>query len=151
MIYDKLDNIETYKGLSSDIYEGLVYLRQVTPEIANGVYQLNPRVKAIVSEYMTKEDNENGYEAHHQFIDIQFPIRGREKVSCLPIDVLQEIKPYNESIDAAFYLATGRPIDMVIGNGYFAIFYPQDGHMPQLCSGKQEVIKKITLKVEITK
>lgn len=35
----------------------------VNPDIANGVYEINPRVKAIVSEYTTKEINGNGYEA----------------------------------------------------------------------------------------
>lgn len=47
MIYDHIDNIETYKGLSTDIYEGLKFLQQVSSDIAVGTYQINPRVKAI--------------------------------------------------------------------------------------------------------
>ncbi len=31
MIYDKLDNIEFYQGLSDDIYIGLSFLKQVEP------------------------------------------------------------------------------------------------------------------------
>ena len=61
MIYDKLNNIALYKGLSKDIYEGLLFLNAATKDLENGVYVINPQVKAIVSEYPTKEVNEYGY------------------------------------------------------------------------------------------
>ena len=32
-----------------------------------------------------------------------------------------------------FYEENIQPQEMVIGNGYFAVYHPQDGHMPQLC------------------
>lgn len=76
MIYDNFSNTELYKGLSDDICVGLTYLEQVKPDIANGVYQLTPRVKAIVSEYETKKINEYGFEAHKKFIDIQYVMKG---------------------------------------------------------------------------
>ena len=50
------------------------------------VYEISPRVKAIVSEYETKTITENGYEAHKQYIDIQAILSGEERVICLPID-----------------------------------------------------------------
>ena len=64
MIYDSLNHLELYKGLSEDIYEGLKFLRGVDADMPEGVYHINPRVKAIVSTYDTKRQNENGYEAH---------------------------------------------------------------------------------------
>lgn len=149
MIYDSLSNIEFYKGLSDDIYEGLVFLKNVKPSIENGVYQINPRVKAIVSEYETKMENENGYEAHRKNIDIQYLLSGEERIACLPIERLKETKAYNEETDAAFYSADLMPQEMTIGNGYFAIFFPQDGHMPQLCVDKPKKVKKVVIKIEI--
>ncbi|MBR4381557.1 MAG: YhcH/YjgK/YiaL family protein [Bacteroidaceae bacterium] len=149
MIYDNLSNIDLYKGLSSDIYEGLVFLKNADHAIAKGVYQINPRVKAIVSEYETKKANEYGYEAHKKFIDIQCNLEGTEKVCCLPIERLRETKPYDSEIEAAFYAAEEKPQEMVIGNGYFAIYHPQDGHMPQLCVDEPQLVKKVVVKVEI--
>lgn len=149
MIYDNLSNIDLYKGLSEDIYVGLAFLKQAKPDIENGVYQLNPRVKAIVSEYETKTANEFGYEAHKRFIDILCVLNGEEKVCCLPIEKLKETKVYSEEIDAAFYVADNKPQEMVIGNGYFAIYHPQDGHMPQLCVDEPQLVKKVVVKVEI--
>ena len=149
MIFDKIDKIDLYKGLSTDLYEGLTFLRDADPDLANGVYQLNPRVKAIVSEYETKTVNEYGFEAHKQHIDIQGLLFGEERVACMPIEKMKETKPYSEESDATFYSADEQPQEMIIGNGYFAIFFPQDGHKPQLCIDKPMKVKKVVIKVEI--
>lgn len=149
MIYDSLDHIETYIGLSEDLFLGLEFLKNVTPDIKNGVHELNPRVKAIVSEYETKKVNENGFEAHKKFIDIQYLLKGSERICCLPIEKMQETKPYQEEVEAAFYTANTNLIEMPLGNGYFAVFYPQDGHMPGLCVEKPVNVKKVVVKVRI--
>lgn len=149
MIYDNLSNIELYKGLSPDIYEGLKFLHEADADIANGVYQINPLVKAIVSEYETRVENEYGYEAHKKYIDIQCTMKGQERVACLPIEKLTETKPYSDNDDAAFYTTAIKPIEMIIGDGYFAVFFPQDGHMPQLCMDEPRMVKKVVVKVQI--
>lgn len=149
MVFDNLTNLNTYKNLSLDIYEGLRFLQQVSPDIAVGTYQINSRVRAIVSEYETKVENEVGYEAHRKNIDIQYLLRGEERVACLPLDRLKETVPYSEEKDAAFFTSSLQPIEMTLGGGYFAIFFPQDGHMPQLSIGGPEIVKKVVVKVEI--
>lgn len=149
MVFDALSNLNTYKGLSPDIYEGLRFLQQASPDLAPGTYQISPRVKAIVSEYETKVKNEVGYEAHRKNIDIQYLLKGEERVACLPVEKLKETKPYSEEKDAAFFTASVQPIEMTLGGGYFAIFFPQDGHMPQLSVDKPKMVKKVVVKVEI--
>ena len=153
MVYDNLNNIAFYKGLSPDIYEGLKFLRQVSPDIAVGTYQLTPNVKAIVSEYTTKEVNENGYEAHRQNIDIQYLLKGKEKIAYLPVEDLSETKPYSEETDVAFFNAVSdhSPSTFDLRSGYFAIFYPQDGHMPCLSVNEPEKVKKVVVKVQMMK
>lgn len=150
MVYDKIDNLEIYAGISEDIRLGLEWLRNVNPDIEKGVYELSPHVKAIVSEYTTKEVNENGYEAHREYIDIQYLLKGSEKICCLPLEYLKETKAYNAKIDAAFYEGNNvKPQELLIGNGYFAVFYPQDAHEPGLSTISPMVVKKVVLKVRI--
>ena len=151
MIYDKIDNIEYYKGLSPNIALALDFLKQMKPDTAVGTYQINQRVKAIVSEYETKIENEYGYEAHRKNIDIQYLLSGEERIACLPIERLKETKPYSEQSDAAFYSAdlSLQPSYLSLLPGYFAIFFPQDGHMPQLCVEKPMKVKKVVIKVEM--
>lgn len=149
MIYDNLDNVKFYKNISADILEGLRYLQHVDLDTIVGVHQITPKVKAIVSEYETKPQNDNGYEAHKKYIDIQYLLKGSERVACLPLDRLKETVPYSEERDAAFFTSSLQPIEMTLGDGYFAIFFPQDGHMPQLSIGGPEMVKKVVVKVGI--
>ena len=151
MFYDSFKLLVLYKGLSDDIYEGLKFLQKVDADMPEGVYHINPRVKAIVSEYETKRQNENGYEAHRANIDIQYLISGSEKIACLPVEKLVETKPYSDETDAAFYSSDTDilPQEMLIGSDYFAIFYPQDGHMPQLCIDAPTPVKKVVVKVQV--
>lgn len=150
MVYDKIDNIEIYKGLSEDIYEGLKFLKQATPDLAKGVHEINPNVKAIVSEYETKPMNENGFESHKKFIDIQYLLKGTEKVYYLPLEYLKETQTYKDETDAAFYEEKAvKPQETIIGNGFFSIYYPQDGHKPGLSMAEPDVVKKVVVKVKI--
>lgn len=150
MIYDSVKHIDSYTSISDDIRLGLEYLRDFNPGVKVGVHELTPSVKAIVSEYTTKHENEYGYEAHRQYIDIQYIISGLEKICFLPLKYLKETKAYNKEIDAAFYKeADMKPQELILGKGYFAIFFPQDGHMPQLCVENSEPVKKVVIKVRI--
>ena len=79
MIADNLKNIDIYKGVSEDIYAGLIFPRDAKSDIELGEYPINSNVKAIVSEYMNKEVFERGYETHGHVIDIQYPIIGWDK------------------------------------------------------------------------
>lgn len=150
MIIDQLKNIERYKDLSVDIYAGLKFLSSVSPDIEIGTYSINNNVKAIVSEYETIENFERGYEAHKHVIDIQYPIIGLERVKWSPIGGMHINIPYDEEKDRTFYKdpsPQGTHID--IGNGIFAIMFPEDGHGPQHYVDKPELIKKITIKITI--
>ena len=150
MIVDTLDNIETYRSLNIDIYQGLQYLKEIDLDIPLGTYSINPNVKAIISEYWTVEEFHRGYEAHKHVIDIQLPIRGLERVKWSPITEMEINIPYDEVKDRTFYKTPhvqGTYVD--IGKGIFAIMFPEDGHGPQHYVGKPELIKKATIKVSI--
>ena len=148
MIYDHIKNISLYKGLSPALDAGLDFIGKASKTIPNGTSFIEHDVKVIVSEYATKVKNENGFEAHRKYIDIQFPIEGLETVKCCPIDFLEVSTVYNEEND--YILFSDKDGSMLtIGNGYFIVLFPDDGHMPQLCVDKPEFFKKITLKVPV--
>ena len=150
MIVDTVNNIEIYKSLSKDIYTGLKYIRDVDPDIELGEYQINKKVKAIVSEYETVKHFKRGYEAHKHVIDIQYPLKGLERVKWSPIKGMEINIPYDSEKDRTFYKNAhfqGTHVD--IGNGIFAIMFPEDGHGPQHFVEKSELIKKLTMKISI--
>lgn len=150
MILDNIKNLGIYKGISNDIYAGLEYLRDVDPDIQVGTYIINDNVKAIISEYETIKLFERGYEAHKHVIDIQMPIRGLERVKWSPIAEMEVNIPYSEEHDRTFYKKPhAQSVRVDIGEGIFAIMFPEDGHSPQHFVDEPELIKKITIKVAI--
>lgn len=152
MIFDKIDNIKLYRGLSEDIYEGLKFLSSVDSSIENGVHQISDNVKAVVSEYETKAENSNGFEAHREYLDIQYLVNGCEIIRCMPIEKLVVTKEYDSEND---YLLLSDKVDntsdFVLGDGYFAILFPDDAHEPQLCVNQPMSVKKIVVKIKISK
>jgi YhcH/YjgK/YiaL family protein len=151
MILDNLKNIEIYKGISQDLYEGLEFILNATPDIELGNYKINQNTIAIVSEYETKENFERGYEAHKHVVDIQYPIVGIEKVKWSPIDNMEVNIPYDDIKDRTFFKnPSPQGTEVIIGNGIFAIMFPNDGHSPQHYIEKPQLIKKITVKVSIS-
>lgn len=72
MIVDSLKNIEVYKHFSPDIFAGLKFIYNAKPDLELGIYQINKRVKAFVTEYQTVACFERGYEVYKYAIDIQY-------------------------------------------------------------------------------
>jgi YhcH/YjgK/YiaL family protein len=150
MIVDSLNNTAFYQSINKDIYEGLLFIRNASPDIELGSYPVTATAKALVMEYETKEgENGFGYEAHKHVIDVQYCIKGTELI---PWSYLQRLKSYTEydaTKDVTFYEMAEQQGSVIIGNGIFAVFFPEDAHAPVFCTGKPEVIKKIVIKVSI--
>ena len=150
MIYDRLENSETYSAISERLAKGFRLLQTTDfSAIEPGKYEVDGKeLFFMLQSYQSKELNDRP-EAHKKYIDIQCTLKGQERVACLPIDKLTETKPYSDNDDAAFYTTAIKPIEMTIGDGYFAVLFPQDGHMPQLCMDEPRMVKKVVVKVQI--
>ena len=149
MIYDHIKNIGLYKGLSQALDTALEFIETVTPDIEVGTYPLAHGVKAVVSAYETSLVNPKGYEAHRRYADIQLAVVGTELVRCKPLPQVTETIPYDEAKDAARY-ADCPGADLVIGEGYFLVVFPDDAHEPGLAPAAAPApVKKVVMKVPV--
>ena len=153
MIYDHIKNIGLYKGLSPALDTALDFIASVRLPMDIGTTHLPHGVKAIVSEYVTKERNPKGYEAHLKYADVQFLLAGSEHLRCCPLEHLTPATDYDEAGDCRFYdepspSAPGAPsVALRLGSGYFAVVFPDDAHIPQLAVDEPEAVKKVVVKV----
>ncbi len=147
MIFDNIKNIDTYKFLDEKIQKGFDFiLNNDLKNIENGKYNIeNSNIYANIEEYETKE--EGLFEAHKKYIDIQYIISGHEKIEISDIKNLEKHTEYNEEKDITFFNGQGGCLTMK--EGYFAIFYPQDGHKPCITDEQKSHIKKIVVKILI--
>ncbi len=101
---------------------------------------------ALVQQIETRPADECMFESHREYIDIQYILADDETIGYSQIEKLTPVNEYEEPKDARLYTGTG---DMVtLGAGEFAVFFPQDGHMPGVSpAGEYGVSKKVVLKV----
>jgi biofilm protein TabA len=150
MIADKIENIDTYRGIHENVDKAIEYLlKEDFVSLSPGKHQIHgDDLFIIISEYTTKPKSESQYEAHRKYIDIQILIKGEENIYWLPVDGLNVSKEYSEETDAAlFEEASGSLICME--RGYFALFFPKDAHMPGCSISRNIPVKKAVVKVRI--
>jgi YhcH/YjgK/YiaL family protein len=149
MIIDKIENTHFYKGLSKRIEKAFDYIRETDlKNIKPGKYEIDgENIFALISEYKTKAESEGKLEAHRKYLDVQYVIEGEELMGYAPLGDQIILEPYKEENDIVFF--TGEKSFTKVSTGMFAIFFPEDVHMPGINTGKISDVKKIVIKVRI--
>ncbi|MDF2614888.1 MAG: beta-D-galactosidase [Clostridia bacterium] len=150
MIWDKLDNINQYRGKSKNLDCAIDFLMNLPIKLEVGKVIIdNDNVFANIMAYSTKDVEEGFFEAHRQYIDIHVMLVGEEKLLNTPIGKLEEKEIYNIENDCVLY--KGQADETVtLTYGYFALCLPEDGHMPGIAVNEKEVIKKMVIKVKLS-
>jgi YhcH/YjgK/YiaL family protein len=144
MILDRLDHAKMHCALGAEIAMAIDYLRRTDfSKLANGRYELDgDRVYAIVQRYKTKPQTEAKWEAHRQYLDIQYVVEGNERMGYAFLhDKMPVEKEYDAEKDYALYHATGD--FLAVPAGSFAIFAPHDVHSPGVATGGPESVSDV--------
>jgi biofilm protein TabA len=150
MIVDTLQNVSHYSGLSERMAEAFKWLQDTNlASLSSGEHEISQGLRAIGQQYVTVPEAGRKYEAHRRFIDIQYVIRGVERMLVQPVTSLRADDPYDADKDVVFFQPTGPRSEIVLQEGMFAVFLPQDAHMPMLAAGSQTEVTKVVLKVAV--
>jgi len=146
MIIDKVENAKIYYKLSDRIKKSFDYITQTDlKELEPGKYEIDgENLFALISAYETKTESEGKFEAHRKYIDLQYVISGEELMGYAPLGNQKILEPYKEDNDIIFF--TGDKSFTKISAGMFAIFFPEDIHMPGICVEKSSAVKKLVIK-----
>jgi YhcH/YjgK/YiaL family protein len=103
-------------------------------------------VYASVTENPSKSFDSTQWESHHNYIDIQYVIDGKELIGVEAVSKSTVTKPYDEKKDVANYSTGGKIYSATPGT--FFIFFPSDAHRPNITPGGNKMVKKIVIKVK---
>ena len=148
MIVDKIENANLYKNLDERIEKSFDYIKQTDlKNLQAGRYDIDGNnIFALISEYKTKTENEGKLEAHKKYIDVQYVIEGEELMGYSPLSDQSILEPYKEENDIIFF--KGEKVFIKVAEGMFAIFFPEDVHMPGIQIEKKSPVKKLVIKVK---
>jgi len=102
---------------------------------------------ASVTEAPSKELDKASWESHKKYIDLQYVIKGKERIDVANANTATIIKPYDAAKDVANYTATGT--SHIAEPGTFFLFFPQDAHRPNIKVPGYDVVKKIVIKIKV--
>lgn len=145
MIFDSLENLETYRDVDPRIWRGLQLLRQDWSGVADGRYEVDEDLYYMIQSYETKERNDLP-EAHRRYVDIQMTLAGSEIIGVGPLPLMEEAEAHPER---DLWLYRG-PVDrLTMDPGRFVILWPQDAHAAGVAVEKPAPCHKIVVKVRI--
>jgi biofilm protein TabA len=104
-------------------------------------------VYATITEGPEKEFDQSAWESHRKYIDLQYVIKGKEKIGVAPVSTATVIKPYNDKTDGANYTADGT--FYIAEPGTFLLFFPGDAHRPNIKVDGFDVVRKVVVKVKV--
>ena len=150
MILDSLHNAEKYYNLHKEFKTAFEFLNQFDIKtFTTDKIKINDNVFAIVAQEKTRNENDTYFEAHRQYIDIQYIISGDEYMGWEAIKNCKTIhKDYDEEKDLEFFSDKVSCLFKVDPNN-FAIFFPEDAHLPLINNTNQNLISKIIIKVKV--
>ena len=102
---------------------------------------------ATITEAPSKTFEQSAWESHRKYIDLQYVIKGKEKIGVAPVTTATVIKPYDETKDIANYTAEGT--FYIAEPGTFFLFFPGDAHRPNIKVDGYDVVKKLVIKIKV--
>lgn len=152
MIYDRLERLGSYRGLSKNLDAAIDCLAGARLDLLPlGISSLEGEtLKANAMEYETKEAGEARFEAHLRYIDIQLLLEGRECCYFAPLEDLEPAEPFSLEKDVGFFREpAGGGCRLPLRPGHFALFFPWDGHKPGCVLEGGDRVRKIVIKVAV--
>jgi biofilm protein TabA len=136
MILDVLENAHRYLALNKGLAKAIEFiLRPDLKELPVGKYEIDgDRVYAMVSKDPGRKKENALLETHEKYIDIQLVLAGTDDMGWKPRSLCEQpTGEYDQNTDVQFF-ADEPDAWLSTGSGAFAIFFPEDAHMPLISS-----------------
>lgn len=154
MIVDQLSRRGLYAGLDPLLVRAMEYLATTDlTSLPEGKHTIEgEQLFAIVQDYRPKSVDLGALESHRRYWDVQYLVKGAERMGWRPVEGLEIAQHYDAEKDIAFYLGTAPLLEMHAG--WFAVFAPTDAHMPSIeldgppLVGDLGMVRKVVVKVE---
>jgi biofilm protein TabA len=148
MILDLLENGHRYLALHQGLTLAFEFLRRSDlKELPVDTYEIDgERVYAMVAKDPGRKKEDALLETHEKYIDIQLVLAGTDTMGWKPKSLCQQpAAAYDPETDLQFF-RDEPDVWLSTQSGAFAIFFPEDAHMPLISS---EQIHKIVVKIAV--
>ena len=138
----------TQMTLYEKITEALEYIEALDKStLTPGIHEVNDEFYYNYLEYEANEPTNTIYEAHKNYVDIQYIVEGQEHVDVSFEEYMELDTPYDVEKDIMFYKNPQKCFSRILGAGEYIIVLPHELHKPGQKVGENGNVKKIVGKV----
>ena len=155
-IYGKINDIVNQNIFNDKIKLGITYLLGLDKNFLSDksvgftekVEISGKEVFAIHQVNSTKPTSQARFEAHREYIDLQYIWEGEEIIAITSPEELMTIVPYDNKKDIIFYKYFDSSF-LIMKPESLAILYPYDVHAPGIEFKRLQLVKKTVIKVKV--
>lgn len=149
MIYDKLTNVNRYKGISKWLDTALEFLEKTDldtlPLGRTEIY--GDKVFANVMEAQASDESAGKFEIHKKYMDIQIDLKGTEIIR-IGLDTEGVLDDFSPEKDFGTVICSSSA-SCVMGPGRFIVCMGEEPHKPGIAAGEDRFLKKCVVKVAV--
>lgn len=145
MIIDSIDRAAVYAAISPAFAQAMTFLYEHrNGGLPDGRYPICENAYALVKRYDSKDAEQCKYEAHRDYVDVQYVVSGEEYIGWAPLANMT-VDTYLEEKDQ--YRLSGKGALYPLHAGEYMILFPEDAHMPCVKLSQSCPVEKIILKI----
>lgn len=145
MIFDLIKNMASYHYIASRMESVIDYIENTDLSTLHGKTLISGENIFVLTQHaQLKEVSAARWEVHRKYLDIHIPLSEKEWIQYAPAETLTRFGLYSPQTDIQFSDDTRDGMMMAMHVGCFAMFLPQDAHMPCLGAGS---VDKLVIKV----
>lgn len=144
---DREEFARQYQANPSGWDKAFTYLKETDlNSLKPGKYPIDgEQVYVTVTEGPAKDLDKTRWEAHRNYSDIHYVVKGKEKIGIAPVAAAQLTEAYDPAKDIMFYTAEG---NMYLAEpGTFLIISPKYAHRPSIKVDGEGMVKKVVVKI----
>ncbi|HAU5064326.1 TPA: DUF386 domain-containing protein [Citrobacter amalonaticus] len=147
MIVGNIHHLQSW--LPEELRQAIEYIKaNVTETTEMGKHEIDgSRLFYLISEDMTEPFEKRRAEYHARYLDIQIVLKGQEGMT---FSVLPAGKPDTDWLadkDIAFLAEGEQEKTLILNEGDFVVFYPQEVHKPLCAVGAPAPVRKAVVKL----
>jgi biofilm protein TabA len=152
MIVTDIEHARNQMPQTQSFQQAIRFLeRQDLATLPDGTIEIDGRrVYASVQSYDTLPiDAPFRFEAHREYIDVQYMVGGEETIEWAPAIGIAFEGTYDATGDIQFGTVAGTTTPVRLERGQLAVLFPSDGHAPRHTTRAPGRVKKIVIKIAV--
>lgn len=146
MIICPWSDIKRYESVIPGLAEAIEFVNNLT-NFEPATYPLSGGNKILVQQGTTKAAATSLAEAHREYLDIQYVVKGHEYAGWAPLSEMQLEGEFDTAKDKGKY--SGNFVFTRIDAGKCYVVYPEDGHMPGVHLDTPSEYTKLVIKLKV--